>query len=717
VEDLTAIRDVSRNLITGDGAVDVVQAAEITPSGFRLAHVPPLLGRALDDEDARPGAAPVLVIGYDVWHSRFASDPDVVGRHVRLGDASATIVGVMPEGFAFPVHHHYWVPLTTDSASDPATVGGGAPVFIAGRLAAGRTIADATEELAAIGAGMSAAFPATHQHLRPAVLPYVYQFAGMDATAADAFWPANLLVTLILVVVCVNVAILIYARTTTRLGEMAVRSALGASRRRLICQLVAEAAVLAIAASALGTGLVAAALNTTRAAMSSLGQTNFWTDYAMSRTAVAYAVVLAIAAAIIIGLIPAWRATGRRTLGDIRRFSGHARLGLGRTWTTLIVVQVAVASAALPLAIGLAWFQVRDVFNLPRFAVDRILFAELNVDRPGADVERLLRELSTRVAAQPAVAGQTFTTTLPNIGRGGRISVEHDTGATHDIQPATVDAGFFRTFDLGLLAGRGVDAADGRPARDVVVVNRAFAERVIRGDALGRRIRFIEPASARTAASPPAPRWLEIVGVVENIDANPFGDDLSPPRVYQPLVPGGRTRINLAVDVAPGERSALARRLPAIAAGIDSSLQLTVVPLEDVYRLQRRGLTLAAAGIGVGLLSVILLSAAGIYALLSFTVTQRRREIAIRTALGAPPSRLVGGVFGRALRQIAFGVVIGTAMALLADASVEGEALGGHGGTVIPVVVVVMGIVGLVAALGPVRRGFRIDPIAALKAE
>ena len=180
-------------------------------------------------------------------------------------------------------------------------------------------------------------------------------------------------------------------------------------------------------------------------------------------------------------------------------------------------------------------------------------------------------------------------------------------------------------------------------------------------------------------------------------------------------VEGSRAR--LAVRIDESQHLALARKLPALAAALDPTLQINVVPLTEAYRLQRVGLTTAALAIGVASLSVIMLSAAGIYALMSFTVAQRRREIAIRTALGAQPGRLLSGIFGQALRQIAIGVVLGVGVALLLDAAGDGEALGGRAGLLLSGTVLIMSVVGLFAVLGPARRGLRIDPAEALKSE
>jgi putative ABC transport system permease protein len=330
--------------------------------------------------------------------------------------------------------------------------------------------------------------------------------------------------------------------------------------------------------------------------------------------------------------------------------------------------------------------------------------------------------LSRRIEAEPGVVNHAFTLDLPTMGRSWRVAIENAVtasapGATVEVQRATIDLDFLDIFDLDMLAGRPFhvgDRDDG--AADVVLVNRAFAEQWLgSGAAPGRRIRYV--ADTRGANPPQSDRWFEVVGVVEDIDTNPFGRDLVERRVYHPMkkAEGSRARVAIRIDVS--QHLALARKLPEIAAALDPTLQIEVVPLGDVYRLQRTGLTTAALAIGAALLSVMLLSAAGIYALVSFTVTQRRREIAIRTALGAQPRRLLNGIFGRALRQIAGGVALGVGVAFLLDASQDGEALRGRAGLLLSSTALVMSVVGLLAALGPARRGLRIEPSEALKGE
>ena len=718
VEDMSAFHSVARNLISEGASVELVEVADITPSGFRLARVPPLLGRTLVDSDAAPGAPPVVVIGYDVWRTRFASAPDIVGRDVRLGATIHTVVGVMPEGFAFPVNHRFWTPLRIDPRGHKR--GEGPSIYISGRLAPGFDLAAAQAELTVIGDRMAAQFPDTHKHLNPAVLPYAYPFAGMGLTSGSDLALINALFGLILLVVSGNVAILVYARTATRIGEIAVRSALGASRGRIVAQLFAEALVLAAVAGAVGVGLVNAALGL----MTRIHQSPpFWTNYSLSGSALLYAVALTVLTAVMTGVVPALQATGRSLQTNLSRGS-YVGARLGRTWTALIVVQVALAVTVVPIVGALGWSAVREVIATPAIDVDQFLGGALRPESPER-FARVRTELSRRLAAEPGFAGHAFMLDLPSDEGATRVAIEAPTSqpgkgraAPHDVRGAAVDADYFTTLAVGVVAGRAFQNADhDEHAADVVIVSRAFSDQLLAdGQVLGRRIRYA-PWMPADSGEPVQERWYEIVGVVDNIERTPFDRAIVEPRVYRPLKAAEWSRASVLVRVKGIDHAAAAARLRNIAAAVDPTLTVDTIPLSEVYRLRRTLQNAGAAGILAAVVSVLLLSAAGIYALMSFTVAQRRREIAIRMALGAKPGQLLGGVFARALRQISLGVAVGIGMALLVDRSADGEALYGNAVPLLSIMVVVMSLVGLFAALGPARRGLRIDPSEALKAE
>jgi hypothetical protein len=410
VEDLGGFQTIERRLIVDGRPAEWVRVAEITASGFRLARVPPLLGRWIAEADEHVGAPPVVVIGYDVWQSRFASDRTVIGHTVRLGEIIHTVVGVMPEGFAFPVNHRYWIPLRSDPVGSLKSAPDG---VVFARLAPGISLDGAQAELTTIGLLPSAtgrrsgnATPTTSGNAtpttsgdarRPRVVPYTFAFTD-DVERGELAWQQRiilLLVTLLLVPPCLNIAILIYARTVPRQEEFAARFALGASRGRIVVQLCVEVLVLSSAAGAV-------ALAITRPILTQIGEIirrfpelggslPFWVDFNFSWRAALFVAGLSVVAALIAGLVPALQATGRVLPVALRTLGSRTGIPLGATWTALIVAQVGLALAALPSTIELAWGHLR----------------------PAARVRGLRAEVLRQIEAELGASAVTFAAALP----------------------------------------------------------------------------------------------------------------------------------------------------------------------------------------------------------------------------------------------------------------------------------------------------------------
>ena len=276
-----------RNLATEDGRVEPVRGAEVTANAFGLMATAPLLGRVLTERDEQPAEPLVVVVGHALWQTRFASDPAVVGRTVKLGTATATVVGVMPEGFGFPVSQRIWTPLRVDGSRLAPRTGPAVSVF--GRLAPGVSIDEAQAELQGLAATVAAASPETHRNLRPRVTPYAKPLAdgGEALLMTNILYAANGVFLLPLAVVCANVATLVFARTATRAWEIAVRSALGASRGRIVTQLFVEALVLAAVAAGLGLVIARVALGRGLSLLAGSDAMPFWIDAGLSWTTVA----------------------------------------------------------------------------------------------------------------------------------------------------------------------------------------------------------------------------------------------------------------------------------------------------------------------------------------------------------------------------------------------------------------------------------------------
>ena len=732
VANLGAWRSVGQNLIGPDGQAQPIDVAEISASGFQVARVAPLLGRYLVPEDERPGALPVVVIGHDVWQGRFDSDPDAVGRTLQFGRTLHTIVGVMPEDFAFPLRHRYWTPLRLDPSDYERREG--PAVYVFGRLAPGATLEQAQAELTALGQRTAAAFPETHAQLRPHVLPYAYPFGDADTPArVRSLYLVQLLVSLLLVLVAANVAILVYARTASRLGEIAVRSALGASRARIVGQLFVEGLVLSLGAAALGLGITWLGLQQLGSMIESVQIPPFWFQFDLSPILVLYAGGLAVLGAAIVGVVPALQATGRQLQSSLRQLGGGTGVQLGKTWTVLIVLQVALAVAALPVALFTAWEAIRpSTLGLGPAAENlltaRVTLAEESLPgtvRDSAAAASLLAdrqaELVRRLESEPGISDVILASQRP--GRSFSTVVEFEPRRT-GAEPARAEAdflqvehGFFDVFDIPLLAGRVLQEDDAAGAATAVVANRSFVNRVLGGgEALGRRFRYAEdrPAPGGQARGD----WYEIVGVVEDFPVEASGAGHGTPILYHPARPGVLNPVNLLVRTKGGAPERFAARLREITTALDPTLRLAyVLSAAELHDEEKQARRLGALAIAVATLSVLLLSAAGVHALISFTVTRRRREIGIRTALGAHPRQILGSIFAQALRQLGLGVLAGIGAAALLDQATGGELLGGTGAVLLPAVAILMLGVGLLAALGPARRGLRVQPTEALRAD
>ena len=733
VVDVSAFRTVTRNVSVDGGAPEPVSIAEMTASGFRVAGVAPVLGRTLQEADEHVASQAVVVIGFDVWQDRFAADPGVLGREVRLGNTLYTVVGVMPEGFGFPFHDSFWTPLRIDARQFER--GQGPEIYTFARLAPGRSRAEAQAELTVIGRRMAAEFPETNEHLRPSVMTYTYPLLDIQDIDLLEVGTFLFMVSLILVVVAVNVGVLTWARTAMRRGEIAVRSALGASRRRIVGQLFIEALVLTGIAALVGLALAEFGLRLGDSIMwEETGGVPFWVDYGLSLPTVLYVVALAMMSALIIGVVPALQATGRGLQSVLRPLSGGTGPRLGRLWTVLIVAQVAIGVAGLPAVVTVGWSEIRNALTAPVVAADEFVLASVAVDDqrdPDETAEAWRTQLverydafreqfMARLGEEPAVRDITFAMAIPGRERQAMIEVEGapppaDATMGHPVRSGRVDTRFFDVLGAPVAAGRNFDSGDAAAQTHVVIVNRRFVDGLLGGaGALGRRIRYVGAGSEGEPPEGQPALWYEIVGVVDDLHENRFDPQLVTPTIYHPLTPAQAYGALLILHV-PGEKTELARRLQSITRNLDPGFRLWLRSYADMDRQATLAVRLVALATGLTILAVLLLAAAGIYALMSFTVTQRRKEIGIRSALGAHPRLLIAGVFARAFGQIALGVLVGAIIAGLGEFAMDGEFMGGNGAVLLPAVAVMMASVGLIATLGPARRGLRIHPTEALR--
>jgi putative ABC transport system permease protein len=725
VVEISAFHEFEASLFVGSTAWPPVRVASMTASGFRLARVAPTLGRYLTEADEREGAADVLVIGYDAWRDRFDQDRNVVGRAVRLGRRVHTIVGVMPEGYGFPFNHQYWVPFRLEPSK--IVRGEGPELYVFGRLAPGASKQSAQTELTGIGRRMAAQFPLTNQRLRPMVWPYTATLTDIQGMSPLQLVQSQLMSALVLFVVAMNIAILVYARTAMRRGEIAIRTALGASRTRIVVQLFLEAVVLSLVPALLGLPLMQYGLRTGQGIMNQeFGGTPFWTDLSLQPATMFYTLFLVVAAAALIGVIPALRATGRHVQADIRQLGGGSGMKLGRAWTLLIAAQVAVAVAGLPQVVKLGLGLMDRSLERPNFHGEFVSFGtglteaydSASATEGNAIFGARITQLIDRLASDRDLAGVTISGRITDLEFRKQIEVALENGASVYAPSAVVTAGGvdtarFNVLGLPMLAGRGFNTTDIAPGVFSAIVNRSFVRRFLPGGgAAGKRLRYVGEDLDGNEAAPG--RWYEIVGVVEDMNRNPLNPDSGRANIYFPVAPSQLRQAGVLARLKPSVTPTLGQRLPAMIAMEMPELRVgPIVKVDRVDRQKQLIVRLVAIIAILVMVSVLLLSAAGIYALMSFTVTQRWREIGIRSALGATPHRVLAGVFSRVGVQIGLGIVVGVAGALALD-PLTGRELPGTD-ALIPVVVVIVTTVGFAAALGPARRGLRVQPIDALK--
>jgi len=732
---LGAARGGAYNVDVQESLSPPVPGAEVTASTFEILRVPPLLGRTLGPADEVAGAPEVVVIGFDLWQSRLAGDPGVIGRSVRLGGVSHTVVGVMPQGFRFPVNQELWLPLRQQPGG--AASGEGPRLAIFGRLADGASPEEAQAEVAALGP--RADLGPRDGRLLPEVVPFPFLYLqfprGGVRTAEPGFYLIQLLALLLLGVACTNVGLLLFARTATRSAELAMRTALGASRWRIVSQLFTESLVLAVLAAGAGLLLIdqlsrlllSGALGT----VDLLALLPWWIDPGVTLQTVLWALGLAVISAVVAGVVPALKVTGKGLQRSMQQAgTGRGTIRFGGVSAALVVADVAVAVAAVAVVVTLSerlieTLVAEDAVGIP---ADEFLAVDLGITRldpsvVAADPTELAARLGAtrqalveRLEAEPGVRAVAVASVLPRMDhpiRWAEVDREDppDGRPGHQIRVARVDPGFFDALDQPILAGRGFDSIaleDG----SAVIVNTTFVEQVLGGrNPIGRRVRYRswnEDPGLWNGESGPS---YEIVGVVGRLGMHVLSPD-GDAGLYHPLAPGQVHPVRLGIHLA-GDPASFTPRLRELVTEVDP-LAFVENPrtLDTVF--EGDWYIVAAITLGFVLLVGVLLAlaASGTYAILSFTVAERTREIGIRAALGARRSDIALTVARRALAQLGGGVLLGMCLGsvLQDDPGAVQRALV----TLVPGVAVLV-LVGLVACAAPTLRALRVSPTEALR--
>jgi predicted permease len=734
---LGAHRTASYFLSSENGAGRLVPGAEVTASTFGILGVPPLMGRTLGEGDEAVGAPDVVLIGHDLWAARFGADPGIVGRRLQVSGVPHTVVGVMPESFRFPHWQQLWLPLRQPATSGPAE---GAPLWIFGRLAEGVTESDAQAQIVALGRRMSEAFPDERGGLRAEVVPFGLTLLFMPRQSfvtIPQFYVVQLAALLLLGIACANVAMLVLARAATRFRELAVRTALGASRRRVLSQMFAETLVLTLLATGLGL-LVSDRLygwlfRQLVVADGGAPVFPYWLDFGVTGEVVLWGIALAVLSAVTAGVLPAMKVTGRGVQQSIQRLStGRSGLRFGGLTSVLIVLDVAVTVAAVGFGAVMANRLLEPGRRLDLVGIPAEEYLAVTVDlapeMPESELEGrragMQRQLVERLEAEPRVRRVAVASVLPRMEHPMReVEVDGDPGQgdalrrpVHVIQ---VDPGFFDALEQPILAGRGPERTDVGADASAVIVNTAFVEQTLgRRNPIGRRIRFVSEDETEE------PRWYQIVGVVGPLGVSIFSPD-GGDAVYVPAAPGEVRPLRLAIHVGASPEE-FTPRLREIVGEVDPLATIDeprppraldrFMPVDWYLEL------LVQSGLAALVLILLSLAVSSLYAIMSFAVSERAREIGIRRALGAGREGIALAIGKRALWQLGLGVILGTPAVIWFFFRLREYARINLSEPVMVVTALLPGLavlvlVALLACATPTLRALRIDPNEVLNAE
>jgi putative ABC transport system permease protein len=721
-EGLAAFMDYSGYVIRDEGsAPHRVEGCLVTPNTFSLIGQRPLLGRDFRADDAMPEANKVTILSYGLWQSRYGGDLSILGTAVTLSAESYTIVGIMPRDMEFPNRSALWVPIVdTPENRDSWYLRPGFEVI--GRLPSAIQAQEAETELRGITGRIAASRPGhagiASIHTEPVVLPYIEwginpQRKLMGQTLMGA-------VSFVLLIACANVANLLLSRAVHRSRETAIRVALGASRWRIVRQLLLESVLLSLLGGVVGLGLTLIFIRLFVVAIEPIG-IPYWVDWSMDATSFVYLLVISVLSGVLFGLAPALQISRTDVTGGLKE-TGRQATGGRRTRILTHALVVAEISLTFVLMVG-AGLLVRSLFTLQTvdlgFRTANLLTMTVPLDERRypeiADRAAFADRLTERLASLPDLESFTIASGLPASGAGlmdlhlaDRVIANAD-GTPPRIATTSIGAGYFAALGLTMPRGREFTPGDGDPGAEAVIVNQRFAAQYWPGeDPVGQKIRL-----GRLGQGP----WSTVVGVSPTIRQTSLRPDVDA-MVYQPFRQAPPFWFSVMARVRSPE--SVANVLREEVRKLDPDLPLLNMRTLDEYLGRLTGETKVLSTLfSVFALIGLLLSAVGIYAVTAYATSQRTQEIGIRIALGAGTRDVVWLVLRSGLKQLAVALSIGMAVAiavsrLLASVLFEVTPLDLVTFVSIPVMLSAMVVA---ACLVPARRAARQSPVDALRTE
>ncbi|MGD2046229.1 MAG: ABC transporter permease [Gemmatimonadota bacterium] len=716
---LAAVTTGTVNMADEGNPPERYNGAFVSANLFEQVDGVPLLGRVFNPSEDAGLDEPVVILGYDVWQERYAGDPGIVGRRMRVNGRQTTVVGVMPEGFHFPFQEDVWLPLGIDPLQAERGMN---QVAVVGRLLEGVTLDQANVQMDQIAARTAAEYPETNEGV--SVWVQSYEDSVMPPAIVAALWTMLLAVFGVLLIACFNVANLLLARSSVRSREMAVRSALGAGRRRIIRQLLVESGLVAVLGGAAGIALAYVGIEAFNAVIIDI-EKPYWIDVRLDPPTLLFTLFITAFAAIAAGTLPALRASGANLNEVLRDESrGTSSLRLGRFSAALVIGEIAL-SCALLVAAGM---MIKSVVNLRTldmgFEPSPIFTARLGLfdtDYPDDDsrwlfYDRLVQDL----AAEPGVTAAALTTSLPAVGAGAtRIGVE---GADYpDVrdQPiaytAVVSPDYFDVLGVDLTEGRPFDERDVAGSVEVALVNESLARAQFGSDSpLGKRFRVGRDGP-----------WLSVVGVVPDIFIGSGGPGFGQAseitaQYFLPLAQVEGVRfVSLAVSTQ-GSPGAFASAARDVVSGIDPALPIYFArTMEETVAAGTWGYRVFGSLFTIFGIVALFLAAVGLYGVMAFSVSSRTQELGVRMAMGAEGRDILTLVLGKGMKQLALGALIGSALGALLVQPMRLLFFDVQPGdpVVYVTIVLTLGLAGLLACLLPARRATRVQLVDALRPE
>ena len=712
------------NFSADQRAPDQYDALYISWNGLQLIGAQPAIGRGFSAEDDRPGAPAVILLSHNVWQSRYGGDRSAIGQTIRANAEPATIIGVMPPGVQFPFTTEVWMPASQRPTAQTRAGREGRLLMAYGRLADGMTIEQARTEMTGISRQLATQFPDTNKDIAAVITPFAEQVIG--AQIRVLFWSLMGAVGFVLLIACANVANLLLARASGRSREMAVRISIGATRWRLIRQLLVESVLLAFISGVAGLGLAYAGIRWFDANLQDVGRP-YWMVFTMDATVVGFFAAVCLATGIVFGLAPALYVS-RTSVSEVMKDggrSGSAGMRAGR-WTTGLIVAELTLTLVLLSGAGL---MMRSFMNLYRMdiGVDTSQLVAMQLIFPVRTYASLesralfLQRLDDRLNGISAIEGASTTNYLPFGGASlRRLEIDGRADMKGEQRPlismVAVGSRYFDALGVRMLSGRAFAAGDGEPGREAMVINQRLADMHFRGeDPVGKRIRLINDGNI-----PGAPKFYEatVVGVAPTVRQRGFERDPDPV-VYITHAQNFlmAMQANLLVR-ARGNPVAVTALLRQEISAMDPDVPVTNIrTMDEILARNRWPQRVFGTMFLVFAVIAIVLAAVGLYSVTAYSVAQRTQEIGIRMALGAEGQQVRWLILRRGMIQLGIGLALGLAGALGTGRLLQGMLVGTGPTDALTLVAIslVLVTVAAMACFWPARRATRLDPVKALR--